>query len=212
MKIASLLLALWLPVAACAEDLYSKPVSSEQLAQLFAGRFQSLQQAQAMSGNFVQKKKLSGITRPLSSTGDFLFVRGRGIRWHTLSPFDSDFVLTAKQMVVKESGSVAMRLQTAEQPGLRLVSDIFLAMFALDFKALGTHFSLYVADGKSWQIGLAPQDASLKTVATRITLAGSDRVDQVLLEDAHGDRTEIVLSQVQNLKSVTPAELERFGP
>lgn len=211
MRAAALALVLCLPPALQAGDLFSQPATPEALARQFAVQLQELQRAEGLRGNFVQKKKLAGIARPLTSGGSFLFVRGRGILWHTATPFDSEFVLTAAKMEVTEGGSVAMRMQTAEQPGLKLVSDIFLAMFTLDFNALGRHFDLYAVGGKPWRIGLAPRDAAMKSVATQIVLTGSEVVNKVVLEDAHGDRTEIVLDGVQHLKTVAPAELERFA-
>jgi hypothetical protein len=210
-KAAAVVLALCLAPTAQAADLFAQPVTPEALTRQFAGPLQELQRAEGLSGTFVQKKQLAGIARPLTSGGRFLFARGRGILWHTRTPFDSEFVLTAAKMEVTEGGGVAMSLQTSGQPGLKLVSDIFLAMFTLDFDALGRHFDLHAAGGKPWHIGLAPRDAAMKAVATRIVLAGSKVVDQVVLEDAHGDRTEIVFSDVRHLKTVAPADLERFS-
>ncbi|MGQ0586894.1 MAG: outer membrane lipoprotein carrier protein LolA [Gammaproteobacteria bacterium] len=212
MRGIALVLALLLAPAAPASDLFAQPVSAQALARQLTGRLQQLQRAEGLQGGFAQKKQLAGIARPLTAGGRFLFVRKRGILWHTTTPFDSEFVLTAGKMEVTEGGSVAMSLKTAEQPGLKLVSDIFLAMFALDFDALARHFDLYAIDGKRWRIGLAPRDAALRAVATRIVLAGGDVVNEVVLEDAHGDRTEIRFDAVKHLETVAPAELGRFGP
>lgn len=209
--IALAVLVVLLPSVALANELFSQRVTPEALEQKFAGHLQELGRAEGLRGTFVQKKKLSGIARPLTSSGNFLFVRGRGILWHTTTPFDSEFVLTARAMEITEDGGVAMRVQTAEQPGLRLVSDIFLAMFALDFSALGRHFDMYAADEKPWRIGLAPRDAALRAVAARIVLAGDSVVTGVTLEDANGDSTAIVFGGVQHLKSVPSTDLERFG-
>lgn len=206
-----LALAACLPFAAPASELFSQPVTPESLARKFAVQLQDLARAEGLRGTFVQKKQLAGIARPLVSAGTFLFVRERGILWHTTTPFDSEFVLTAATMEITDAGGVAMRMRTAEQPGLKLVSDIFLAMFALDFSALGRHFDLYSTDGKPWRIGLAPRDAALRVVATRIVLAGDTLVTEVTLEDAHGDLTAIAFDRVEHLKSVAPADLERFA-
>ena len=162
MRAVALVLGLCLAPSAQAADLFAQPVTPEALAKQFTGRLQGLQRAEGLKGNFAQKKKLAGIARPLAAGGTFLFVRRRGILWHTTTPFDSQFVLTAGKMEVTEGGSVAMSLHTAGQPGLKLVSDIFLAMFALDFDALARHFDLYAIDGKPWRIGLAPR---LKRIA-----------------------------------------------
>ena len=210
MRAAALALLLGVAPFVSAADL--PPATPQTLARDLGGKFQKLQSAQGLRGAFTQKKQLAGIARPLVSGGQFLFVRGKGILWHTQTPFDSEFVLTERRMTVTESGNVALAMQTAEHPGLRLVSDLFLALFALDFDALGRHFDLFAAAGTPWRIGLAPRDAALRVVATRIELKGDAAVSEVVLEDAHGDRTQIVLNGVQHLKTISPAEAERFGP
>ena len=210
MRAAVLALLLGLAPALPAAEL--QPATPQSLARDIGARFQKLQVAQGLRGSFTQKKKLAGIARPLVSGGQFLFVRGKGILWHTQTPFDSEFVLTERRMTVTESGNVALAMQTAEHPGLRLVSDLFLALFALDFDALGRHFDLFAAGGAPWRIGLAPRDAALRVVATRIELKGNESVSEVILEDAHGDRTEIVLSGVRHLKTVAATDAERFAP
>jgi len=211
-RAAACAVLLCLAPALQAAELFSQPATPEVVARELRANFQELQGAHGLRGHFTQRKQLAGIARPLTSGGEFLFVRGRGILWHTTAPFDSEFVLTARQMVVTESGSVALRMQTAEHPALRLVSDLFLALFALDFDALGRHFDLFFAPGKAWRIGLVPRDPALRTVATRIELTGKNVVSSVVLEDAHGDRTEIVLDGVQHLKTVTAAESGHFAP
>ena len=204
--------ALLLVVAPALPAAGLQPATAESLARDIGAKFQELRKAEGLRGAFTQKKQLAGIARPLTSGGQFLFVRGKGILWHTTTPFDSEFVLTASRMTVTEGGSVAMRMQTTEHPGLQLVSDLFLALFALDFGALGRHFDLSAAAGTPWRIGLAPRDAALRVVATRIEMKGDKAVSEVVLEDAHGDRTEIVLTGVEHLKTVTPADSARFAP
>ncbi len=212
MRAAVFALLLALAPAPQAAERLMQPVTPQAVAGQIGARLEDLHGAQGLRGRFTQRKKLAGIARPLTSGGQFLFVRGKGILWHTTTPFDSEFMLTARQMMVTESGSVAMRMQTAEHPALRLVSDLFLALFALDFDALGRHFDLSLAAGDPWRIGLVPRDSALRAVATRIEMKGSRLVSEVVLEDAHGDRTEIVLDGVQHLQAISPAESARFPP
>lgn len=206
MRAAAVVLGCLMACGAPAAELFSSPADIGQMD----ARLQPLRDVAALSGQFSQTRHIAGITRPLQSNGRFLYVSGRGIRWHTLAPFDSDFVLTPEGMQVREGGRVAVDLQPAAQPGLRLVSDIFLALFALDFQVLGRHFDLYFLDQPTWQVGLTPRDAAFQALAARIIIDGSRRIDRVVLEDAHGDRTVITFSDVRDLKSVPPEELEPF--
>src|ERR1041385_374281 len=181
MKFFSWVLISLLPVtAASGDELFSRPADIKTIEQKLAGSLGELRTAQVLKGDFVQLKHLHEFPQPLRSSGKFLFARGQGIYWHTQQPFDSEFVLTSTQMTVSDGGTVAQRRDTSQQPGLKVVSDIFLALFALDLPSLADHFELYTAGGSNpWQIGLRPKDAALRAVAREIKLSGHLHVERV---------------------------------
>jgi hypothetical protein len=184
--------------AAPAADPFAHPVTdAAQLRSMLARPAAKLAKAQVVKGRFRHSRHLSEIPRPLLATGEFIFVRDLGVYWHTQQPFDSVVVLTRAGILQSDEGSPSLRLSADEQPAVRLIANIFMALFALDVSSLGRDFHLYGAEEDGgWTIGLKPRAQAIAGVFSQATVAGSEDVKQVVLTDAHGDRTEIELVDV----------------
>ncbi len=213
-----LLLGCILAGSAHAADVFDHPQSAEQLlAGPLAQPAAALRGAQLMRGKFVYKKFLREIPQPLISRGEFVFARELGIDWHTREPFDSDFVLTAKGMTQRDDGKTTMQMSASEQPAIKIVARIFLALLSLDVKSLQDSFALYgLGQGKpsnaQWQVGLRPTVSAVASVFKEAVVSGGTQVETLVLRDANGDRTEISFSDVQYNKSIAPAERALFAP
>lgn len=196
-----------------AAPVFEHPVTPSQLQTLIEPAAQELAKMPVLRGGFTQKKFLKNIPKPLQSSGSFIVARDQGIYWHTRLPFDSEFILTPDRMVQLDGGSTAVRLNTAQQPGLRVVGDIFFSIFALNPDALARNFKLFGEAGKrdTWLLGLRPQTSALSSVLSEAVIAGSTRVRSVQLWDAHGDRTEIMMTASKaGASALTPAEAALF--
>lgn len=198
--------------AMAAAPVFDNPVNAEQLRQMTAPAARELAKAPVLRGTFVQRKFLSGIPKPLRSSGSYVISRDQGIWWHTQLPFDSDFILTPDSMVQLDDGKIAARLSAEQQPGLRVVGDVFFSIFALDPTTLAANFDLFGLRGErdAWSMGLRPRAAALRNVMSETVITGALRVDKVEFWDAHGDRTEITLSSSANLAPLSAEEAALF--
>jgi hypothetical protein len=191
---------LWVPCAVGAPpaDPFSHPMAEGELRALLSRPAAKLQDAQVLSGKFQHSRHLSEIPKPLVALGEFKFVRDLGVYWHTRQPFDSVAVLSAAGLAQSDDGGPVHRISADEQPAVRLITNIFMALFTLDTSTLARDFVLYGADEKTghWILGLKPRGKAIATVFKDATVAGSDDVEQVVLTDARGDRTVIDLSGV----------------
>ena len=82
---------------------------------------------------------------------------------------------------------------------MRLITNIFMALFTLDTQSLARDFDLSVASktrANRWIIGLRPRAKAIAGVFRKPPVAGSDDVEQVVLTDARGDRTVIDLTGI----------------
>ena len=210
--LATLSLLLVTLSASASAPVFQNPLTPPQLTQLIAPAAQALASAPVLRGSFTQRKFLKDIPKPLKSSGNFVIAREQGIYWHTLLPFDSEFILTPTTMAQLDGGKLAMRMDAAQQPALRLVGDVFFSIFALDASALAENFRLFgLHVGKNgWQLGLQPRTPTLAAVLTAAVISGATRVEKVEMWDAHGDRTEITLSGDADSAALTPAEAELF--
>jgi hypothetical protein len=204
------------PAAFCAPpDPFAQPVTDEaQLRAALSRPAAKLAKAQVLKGRFTHSKHLSEIPRPLIATGEFVFVRDLGVYWHTQQPFDSVVVLTGSGLVQRDGGEPALRVNSDEQPAVRVIANIFMALFTLDVGILARDFDLYGGKVTSgWQVGLKPRHRSIASVFAQATVAGADDVQQVVLTDAHGDRTVIDLAGITYSDAPPAADLRAlFAP
>jgi outer membrane lipoprotein carrier protein LolA len=179
-------------------DPFAHPVTDDaQLRAALARPAAKLAKAQVLTGRFRHARHLSEIPRPLIATGEFTFVRDLGVYWHTQQPFDSVVVLTSAGLVQSDGGAKPMRLGAEAQPAVRVIANIFMALFTLDVPLLTRDFTVYGGKHEDgWIIGLRPRNANIAGVFAQATVAGSEDVEQVVLTDARGDRTVIDLSAV----------------
>ncbi len=193
-----LCLAFAMPVLAQIADPFEHPTSGAALlSTTLAAPARNLANAKVLTGRFVHQKHLSEVPRPLVANGEFTYARGLGVYWHTQQPFDSVFVLTQQGIVQRDEGAETMRLSSQEQPAVRVIADIFLALFTLDVSSLSASFDLFgKSQGARWIVGLKPKNATIGSVFTQATITGAADVEQVVLLDAHGDRTIIELKDI----------------
>ncbi|MGQ0700026.1 MAG: outer membrane lipoprotein carrier protein LolA [Panacagrimonas sp.] len=212
MKTLCWLLAALLAVPTLAADVFEHPRTPAQAQTDLRAAMPDLGQVQVLRGTYKQRKFLREIPRPLTSTGEFLLVRDRGIWWHTQTPLDSELTLT-KAGLLEQSKSRS----SAKQPGAEVASSIFFALFALDLDTLARSFELFVMPAgsppSSFLLGLRPRDAALAAWFQQATLSGRKQIEQVTLFEAAGDRTEIDLdATAQPLANLSSIERQRFEP
>jgi hypothetical protein len=195
----SVLFAMPAASGAPAADPFAHPLTSEaSLRSLLSRPAGKLHDAQVLTGKFQHTRHLSERPRPLVALGEFTFGRELGVYWHTQQPFDSVVVLTGAGLAQSDEGGAVQRISADAQPGVRLITNIFMALFTLDTRSLARDFDLFgvVEDEEAnrWIIGLRPRAKAIAGVFKEATVAGADDVERVVLIDARGDRTVIDLT------------------
>ena len=202
-SILSFVLAFAPPLALPANPPPAQPVTGELLLRSTLARpAAQLARAQVLEGKFTHRKQLRELPRPLLASGEFTFARELGVYWHTLQPFDSVVLLTRTGILERTGDAQVLRLSADEQPAVRMVAEIFLALFTLDMTSLERNFelssSLSSASGdERWTIGLKPRASVVANLFVHATVAGGAEVQQVVLTDTHGDQTIIDLAGIE---------------
>jgi len=189
-------------VAAASPDVFQHSTDGKTLlTTILAEPSKYLADSQVLQGRFIHSKHLSEIPQPLTATGEFTFARNLGVYWHTQQPFDSVFVLTQQGIVQRDEGAETLRLSADEQPAVRVIANIFLALFTLDVATLSASFDLYgqapsAGPNSRWIVGLKPRSGAVASVFQQALISGGKDVEQVVLTDKHGDRTVIDLQNI----------------
>jgi outer membrane lipoprotein-sorting protein len=189
------------------------PAAAQTTPDLLLEVSKRLDNPAVLRGDFEQTKTLKGFKRPLVSRGTFVMARGRGVQWVTTQPFASTLVVTRERLLTLTDGGVSQQIDTRQEPGLRAVNEMLMALLAGDVKALSARFKAEGAlQGEhGWHVVLSPRDAALAGFITRIELDGDRHVKLVVLQEASGDDSRIRFTR-HEVSTLTPLEIGRFGP
>jgi hypothetical protein len=200
--------------AAGADDPFAHPATAAELRQVLAQPAARLESAQVLTGHFEHARELREIPKPLIARGEFLFARGLGVHWHTVEPFDSVVLLMEDGVFQSDAGGPLQRVAGEDQPAVRVVAQIFKALFTLDLASLERNFELSgVSRDGHWTLGLKPRTRALRRMFSQATVAGTQDVEQVVLTDSRGDRTVIELRDTRHSPDPPGADVRaRFAP
>ncbi|HYM34352.1 MAG TPA: outer membrane lipoprotein carrier protein LolA [Steroidobacteraceae bacterium] len=211
MKYFALLAAMIFSLAVHADDndVFQHPAAAKALLDtVLAEPSGNLAHSQVLQGRFTHRKYLSESPKPLNAAGEFTFARDLGVYWHTQQPFDSVFILTRQGIVQRDEGAETLRLSADEQPAVRVIGNIFLALFTLDLTTLDASFELYGAkQNAKWSIGLKPKSSAVASVFKQAVINGGKEVEQIILTDKHDDRTIIDLQAVTHTADAPSASV-----
>ena len=165
-----------------------------------------------LCGRFDQTKSLAGMKKPLVSNGRFCVVAGKGILWRTLKPFPSVLRLTRDEIVQFQGERVAMRLESKQEPTVRMINGVLFSLLAGDLAQLESLFEVNGSvDGASWKVALKARQPALAKAIGEIALDGGAYVKNIALNEASGDRASIVFSDIKTGEgALSPEEAGLF--
>ena len=196
-------LALLLPVLAALATLAGPAQAGAPVAKIEA----MLAKPKLMCGRFDQSKQLAGMKKPLAANGRFCVVGGKGVLWRTLQPFPSTLRLTRDEIVNFQGDRVAMRLDARTEPTVRMINSVLFSLLSGDLGQLEKLVEVDgTADAGSWQVALKPREPALAKAIGAIRREGGAYVRSIVMNEAGGDRTTIVLSAIQTGAGAMTAE------
>ena len=156
---------------------------------------QRVQDAPVVRGQFTQLKTVQGFKQPLKSSGDFVVAHGKGIAWQVRKPFASTLIVKPDSLLSRAAdGSVAMQMKAQDEPVLRTINAMLFAVMAADLAQLSQYFEVTgQVQGNSWTLHLVPRDAMLAQWLQAVDLRGQQFVQEVQLQEARGDRSQILI-------------------
>ncbi|MFC5474831.1 outer membrane lipoprotein carrier protein LolA [Paraherbaspirillum soli] len=160
-----------------------------------------------LCGRFDQSKQLVGIKKPLQSNGRFCVVKGKGVLWSTLQPFPNTLRLKRDEIVQMQGDKVAMRMDSKQEPVVRMINSVLFSLLAGDLSQLQTLFELDGSvQGNSWKVALTAREPALAKAIGTLALTGGAYVKSVTISEASGDKTEISFSALQSGAGAMSAE------
>lgn len=143
-----------------------------------------------LRAEFTQTKTVAALTRPLVTSGRFVYARQQGILWKIEKPYRATYSLT-ENGVAEVDATGAVIKHGSGGAGMQHVSRIFRALFEPDFKLLEQYFTpSATGDADRWDLALAPR-GPLKQVFKNAHVRGGRYVEEVRFDEANGDTLTI---------------------
>ena len=151
-----------------------------------------------LQGSFTQDKYLNALDATLTSTGKFSYLRKVSVRWETLEPIQSEFLMTPNEVISRQGEQELFRMNTRDNPVISTLNKIFFSVLTAEWENLAQYFQISDAtiEKESWQVELLPLDSSIQQVVQRVELKGDVFLREIILHEKDGNRTTIRFSDL----------------
>jgi hypothetical protein len=148
-------------------------------------------------GKFVQSKTLSGVSKKLNSEGFFIVDKGKGVFWVTEKPIYQTLKVSDSGIRIGNKSGVLMNLDARNEPSVKYINELVLAIFSGDMSALEKLFN-YSGDvrAKDWNLELTPKN-TVSMPFKKIMIVGSSAISRISFVSKDGDLTEVIFSDVR---------------
>ncbi len=151
---------------------------------------------------FTQNKFLKILTMPLVSNGTFWISQKNGVVWLMEKPAHSQIVITPTRVSFSDNQTQ----KTAKS--MEYVGKILQGLLSGDLAKINEQFNITIKNtgdaNNNWLVELEPKSLLLRKGIQSISMTGNIYIDQLILHEATGDRTEINFHDIQALKTLPP--------
>ena len=220
--LASLLSALHPDPGACGEPriaerdpVFSFPVAMHDEALRSHPFVEHSKETTVVRAVFVQEKIIKALSRPLISSGGFLFSKAHGARWETRKPFTNTVIITRNRITQINRHGESETFRSSRNPMMKAMTEVFTAMLAMDPDEVSRHFSVYSRlQDATWTIGLTPRDAEMRKLIHAIVMQGEGPdMNRLTLFEQYGDITRFRFEYAGDRNApLTAGELAAFAP
>ncbi len=100
-----------------------------------------------------------------------------------------------------------MRLDAKQEPVVRMINSVLFSLLSGDLSQLDKLFEMEGSiQGRQWKVALTAREAALAKAVGTIALEGSDYVKKVTMNEAGGDHTDILFSDIHSGAQALNAE------
>lgn len=197
----------WLLMVVALFSLSAQAVTLAELQQRFS-------QQPVLRAEFEQQRSISGMEKPLKSSGELLISQQKGLWWAQQKPFPLTLLLDDKRMVQTLAGQPPQVVTADNNPQMFQFNHLLTALFHADSQALEQNFALQFSDlgHNKWRLVLTPKTTPLDRLFKRITLNGEQFLETIDIDDMQSDATHIRFFNQRTVpQALTLDEQQRFA-
>lgn len=169
---------------------------------------QTLAKNRASRADFVEKRYLASLERPLESSGQLVYAAPSRLEKRTVKPKPEVLIVDGDTLTIERNGT-RRSISLASYPEVAAFTDSIRSTLGGDLAALERSYRV-VLDGpaKQWRLTLLPSDPKIAALVSRVTVDGHDAlVDAIEILQADGSRSVTAIvprNDSPNLPRSTP--------
>ncbi len=165
--------------------------------------------AESVTGNFIQHKRIKGLSIPLISKGTFSYKKEDKLVWDIKAPIKNIYSIEYDQITQKSSVENMVEGLEAPTDHYHKIITMFLDLFSGNWGVLEKYF---IIEGESsefgWKAELTPKDQLFQTMFQSLILRGDKYINFMQIEETNGDKTEIEFKQVKVIAAADKSSLK----
>jgi outer membrane lipoprotein-sorting protein len=164
---------------------------SWQLSQLMA----SLQQIQAATASFVERKYMRILREPLQTSGQLVYVRPDKLQKDTILPKPERLTIEGDRLTIERPGDETRRLALQEFPQIWAFIESIRATLAGDLSTLSRFYDVSLQGSReNWTLPLVPKDSKMRELVSSIRIYGvKDTIRRIETLERDGDHTSMTI-------------------
>ena len=159
---------------------------------------QLLAQQKSGKANFVEKKYMSILDRPLESSGELTFDAPNRLEKRTLKPRPETMLLDGDKLTLTSHEKRPVHLRLQDHPEVASVVESIRGTLSGDKAALERNYTVDLAGVQAkWQLTLVPVQNEVAKILRRVHISGADaNIRIITFDQTDGDRFEMTVSKV----------------
>lgn len=160
---------------------------------------QLLAQQKGGKANFIEKKYIAVIDKPLESSGELAFTAPDRLEKRTLKPRQESIILEGDSLFIERANKLRLTLRLQDHPEAAAFVESIRSTLSGDRNTLEQFYTLDVSGNQDkWQLVLVPKKANMLNIISKIRIGGTHAdVRTIEFEQADGDRSEMLITKVE---------------
>lgn len=149
-----------------------------------------LQKDANFKASYNQEKTLNKLNKILKSSGVVIIIENKNVFFRQNTPFELEQIITPNRFAQIMDDEIT----SDNNPQLFEISNLLLNIFSMN--EVNEKYFSYKLSGNlnNWTLELKPNDELLSKIFNKITIQGSDKVKEIVIEDISKDTTVLTFS------------------
>lgn len=152
-----------------------------------------LQKEANFKASYKQEKTLNKLNKILKSSGVVIIIENKNVFFRQNTPFELEQIITPNRFAQIMDDEIN-EITRDNNPQLFEISNLLLNIFSMN--EVNEKYFSYKLSGNlnNWTIEMKPNDELLSKIFNKITIQGSDKVKEIVIEDVSKDTTKLTFS------------------